>query len=164
MSGQRCEIPGSTSKPRAAERWSSPADPNAVVSATIALRRRKDSAKPEHLGEQLLSGSFHPVPREQAEQMLSADPDDLAIVRSFLTQHGLTVTKENAEARTLHVEGTVQQMNQAFGIQLGWFEGAHGRHLGYEGALSIPESLSGIVTAVLGLDQRPIATHHRSNQ
>ncbi len=161
MSGQRSEIPGSASKLQAAERWSSPADPNAVVSATVTLRRPKNSAKPEHLDQQLLSGHFAPLPREQAEQMLSANPDDLAAVRSFLTQHGLTITKENAQARTLHVRGTVQQMNDAFGIQLGWLENAQGqRHLGYQGALSVPESLSGIVTAVLGLDQRPIATHH----
>lgn len=161
MSGQRSEIPGSTSKPRAAERWSAPADPNAVVNATVTLRRPKNSAKSKNLDEQLLSGTFRAVPREQAEQMLSANPDDLSAVRSFLTQHGLTITKENSEARTLHIQGTVQQMNEAFGIQLGWLEGAQGqRHLGYEGALSIPESLSGVVTAVLGLDQRPIATHH----
>ncbi len=108
-----------------------------------------------------MSGNFARVPREQAEQMLSAAPDDLAAVRSFLSQHGLTITKESAEARTLHVQGTVQQMDAAFGIQLGWLENAQGqRHLGYEGALSVPESLSGVITAVLGLDQRPVATHH----
>ena len=161
MSGQRSEIPGSVSKPRAAERWSSSADPNAVVSATVTLRRREDAETPKHLNEQLLSGQYRPIPREQAEQMLSASPDDLAAARSFLTQHGLTITKESPEARTLHIQGTVQQMNDAFGIQLGWLEDSQGqRHLGYEGALSVPESLSGVITAVLGLDQRPIATHH----
>ncbi len=162
MSGQRSEIPGSAPTLRAAERWSSPADPDAAVNATLVLRRPKDSAKSQDLDQQLLSGSFRPVPREQAEQMLSASPDDLSAVRSFLTEQGLTITKENPEARTLHIRGTVQQMNDAFGIRLGWLEGAEGqRHLGYEGALSVPESLSGVITAVLGLDQRPIATHHQ---
>lgn len=156
MDGQRIEIPGSAPKRDATERWSSAADPNQQVDATVVLRRRSEAAE---IGQQLQSG--HRPSREEAEQAVAADPADMAAVQSFLAQHGLTLTQENAAARTVHIRGTVQQMNDAFGIQLGWYEDAQGRrHLSYEGALTVPASLSGVMTAVLGLDLRPIATHH----
>jgi kumamolisin len=160
---QRVEIPGSAPKFRATDRWLSPTETNQKIGATIILRRRSDPARDEDLQEQLLSGRSKPVSREQAAQTLNADPGDLAAVRSFLEQHGLSVTRDNAEARTLHVEGTAEQMSDAFGVRLGCFEDADGhQYLSYEGPLSIPKSLDGVITAVLGLDQRPIAKHHRA--
>lgn len=113
------------------------------------------------LQEQLFSGGSGAVSRAQAEQSLRADPNDLAAVRSFIKQQGINITRENAQARTLRVEGTVEQLSRAFAVQMGCFEDAQGhRYLSYEGSLSLPESLSGVITAVLGLDQRPIAKHH----
>jgi kumamolisin len=160
---ERVQIPGSAPKFRATERWLSPTDPEKKISATIILRRRKGPGDREKLQEELLSDSFGPVSREQAAQALEADPDDLAAVRSFLEQYGLSITKESAEARTLHVEGTAEQVSEAFGTRLGWFEDADGhRYVSYEGPLSVPESLSGVMTAVLGLDERPIAKHHNA--
>lgn len=157
----RVEIPGSAPKARSAEIWLSPVEPDQQVSATIILRRGQNSGDTGDLEEQLMSGRSQPISRDEAAQTLGADPDDLRAVRSFLEQHGLRMIKENAAARTLHVEGTVEQMSEAFGVRLGWFEDAEGRrHMSYEGVLSVPQSLSGIILAVLGLDQRPIATHH----
>ncbi len=161
MSDQRVELPGSApstrDEPGAQPRWSSPADPNQKVSVTITLRRKRNSATAA-LEEQLLSGHFRAVPREQAAEELAADPRDIAAVRFFLEQNGLTVTDENAAARTLKVDGTAQQMAQAFSAQLAWFEDASGnRHLSYQGPLSIPQSLEGVITSVIGLDQSPIA-------
>lgn len=107
---------------------------------------------------QLLSGQAQRLPREQAEQQLSADPRDMSAVRAFLEQYGLTVTEESPAARTLRVKGTVQQMEEAFSTHMGWIEDSAGnRHLSYQGSLSIPQSLDGIITSVIGLDQRPIA-------
>ncbi len=164
MSDQRVPLPGSA--PRTAgetgfqPRWSSALDPNEKASVTVTLRRRQDSAAAE-MEEQLLSGQARNLPREQAAQQLSADPRDMAAVRSFLEQHGLTITSENMAARTLKAEGTVAQMEQAFSTKMGWLEDATGnRHLSYQGPLSIPQSLSGIIVSIIGLDQRPIAKPH----
>ena len=82
-------------------------------------------------------------------------------MRAFLEEQGLTITEENAGARTLKVKGTVKQMEQAFSTQIGWMEDAAGhRHLSYRGSLSIPQSLDGVIVSVIGLDQRPIARPH----
>lgn len=159
MSDQRVELPGSSPGNGPQPRWSSAADPNQKVGVTITLRRQRSSAAAD-LEEQLLSGHFQAPPREQAERELAANPGDLAAVRSFVEQQGLTVTDENAAARTLKAQGTAQQMAEAFSVQLGWFDDTAGnRHLSYQGALSIPKALDGIITSVIGLDQLPVAKH-----
>lgn len=161
MNGQRVEIPGSKLELRGSERWSASANPDQPVSVTLILRRRSDAAPFQDLEQQLLSGTFQPVSREEAAQTLGADPKDIAAVHTWAQQYSLTISNENAAARTLQLSGPVLDMNEAFGIHLGWIEDANGqRHLGYQGALTVPSALAGIVLAVLGLDQRPIATHH----
>lgn len=151
-------IPGSAPKTGAQPRWSSAVDPDQLITVTITLRRQGSA----DLEKQLLSGHA-PLSREEAAQQLSADPHDVAAVRSFVEQYGLKIVDENAAARTLKVQGTVQQMQEAFSTKIGWFEDSAGsRHLSYQGPLSIPESLSGTITSVLGLDQRPIARSHPS--
>lgn len=98
--------------------------------------------------------------REQAEQAISANPSDVAAVAAFAQQCGLTISHEDLASRRLRIEGAMEQMESAFGVRLGLATDASGRrHLTYKGAIWIPKPLAGIVTAVLGLDQRPVARH-----
>jgi kumamolisin len=129
-------------------------DPDQQITATIVLRRRASAAK---LGEELLAGTAQRVPREKAAE-IGADPQDIAAVCAFLERNGLKILSENAAARTIRIEGTIQQMEHAFGVQMAWFENEQGkRYLSYRGTISIPESLRAVIVAVLGLDQRPVA-------
>jgi kumamolisin len=133
------------------------ADPNQPIVATVVLRRRASAAD---LGEKLLAGVAQPISREDAGE-IGADPQDVAAVRDFAVQNGLTVTEENPAARTMRIEGTVEQMDAAFGVKIARFENPNGQqYLSYQGPISIPASLQGIIVAVLGLDQRPAARHH----
>ena len=163
MSDQRSEIPGSAPIEKYGERWSSPLDPNQKVSATILMRRQGGASS--KVAEQLLGGSYHPASREAAAASLASSPQDLQALRDFVTQQGLTISEEDADSRRVRIEGTAGQMQQAFGVQMGWVENANGqRHISYKGNLSVPQSLAPIVTAVLGLDQRPIARHASAGQ
>jgi kumamolisin len=151
---QRVEIAGSAAKPKIAGTWSS-ADPNQPIGATIVLRRPAQAAD---LSEQILSGGFQPASQAAAEQALAASPDDLAAVHAFIQAQGLTIASENAAARTIQVQGTVEQMSSAFGVSIGSVSDSSGNaHLTYRGSISVPAELKDIVTAVLGLDQRPVA-------
>jgi hypothetical protein len=133
MSEQRVQIPGSEVRHSAEARsWAAP-DPNREITVTVMLRR-------------------------QAPEQTGADPQHLTAIRSFAQQYGLTVVDEKPAARTVHLRGTLGQMDAAFGTQLREFQDAQGnRHLSYNGPLSVPQSLEGKVIAVLGLDQHPIA-------
>lgn len=151
MDDQRAAIPGSDVKHGGEARWS-PAPCDMQVGVTIYLRPRDDVPSAE-----LLSGQFQPISREEAEAKFGASAQDMEAVRAFAEAHGLRVTGENAAARTIHVEGTVEQMDSAFGVSIGVLNSAGGNCLSYEGALTMPASLECVIVAVLGLDQQPVA-------
>jgi len=87
---------------------------------------------------------------------LGAEPADLAQVEEFARSYGLQVLEMNAARRVLRAAGTVAQIETAFGTKLHTCGSEGATHICYEGALTIPASLEGIVEAVLGLDQRPV--------
>jgi kumamolisin len=158
MSDQRIPVPGSEDKLRAGERWSTDATPAQPITASILLRRHSGAPS----GEDLLSGHYQAPSREAAEASLRADPGDIKAVTDFLQQQGLKVLDEDAAARRIRVEGSAAAIDSAFGVRIRWAEDAKGhRFLTYEGSISVPKQLSGIITAVLGLSTRSVAQHHQ---
>lgn len=125
------------------------------IAATVIVRRHG-----AELRDELLSGAEPALNHGNASSAVAASPEDIREVESFATAHGLKVTDANAITRTVKIEGTAEQMAKAFGVQLGLVTGETGEHVTYRGAISLPDSLASKVTAVLGLDQRPIARHH----
>jgi kumamolisin len=156
VKGQRVAIPGSEIQHGKDARWS-PAPAGERIQVTIYLRRRPDALPGTDLTQDLLSGRIQPMSREQAAEKLGSSPEDLKAVRAFAEQYGLSVYDENAATRTVHVEGTVQQIASAFQADVGLLESASGPCLSYKGPLTVPAFLKDIVTAVLGLDRRPLA-------
>jgi subtilase family serine protease len=157
----RVPLPGSRPKHASSDQLSGlPNASHTTVTATLVIRRAGgDNAERE---QQLLSGKLSGS-REHPAIPTEADPRDMASVRSFVQHYGLTVLEENASARTMRIQGTAQQMDEAFNIELCRVTDANRNdYLSYKGPISIPRSLSGIITAVLGFDQRPIARHHAS--
>jgi len=145
-----------------------PADPAEILSVTIVLRRRPDSAPlPD-------PHAFLAVPPAQRQRMSSeefarlygASPQDVDEVRNFATAQGLTVVESNTARRTVVVRGTVAQMSKAFGVDLARYEhniklrskGEPEREIyrGRDGHIYIPSSLQGIVVGLFGLDNRRI--------
>lgn len=154
MEDQRAVIPGSDVTHGAEACWS-PAPCDMHLGVTIYLRPGNNIS-----AEELLSGQFQPLSREEATSKFGAKSQEMEAVRAFAEAHGLHVTAESAAARTVHVEGTVAQMGSAFGVKIGLVRGkAQGNCISYEGALTVPAPLECVIVAVLGLDQRPIARH-----
>jgi kumamolisin len=124
------------------------ADANQAIEATIVIRRPA-GAKPA-----VNSGKS----RAEIEKQLAANPADIAAVVEFARSHGLSVVEESPEKRTVRVAGTVEQMNEAFGTEVGQFAGPSGEwFLSYDGPLTAPGSVAEAITAVLGLNQQPVA-------
>ena len=81
-----------------------------------------------------------------------------AAVRSFVRSYGLQIVSEHPDARTLKVEGLTAQMQAAFGVTLEVVgDAASQQHITYQGPLTVPKQLDGVILAVLGLYQRPVA-------
>jgi subtilase family serine protease len=160
---ERTHVPGSAPKHGSHDEWSAMRDPNQqLVTASIILRPNA-AASNASIGERLLSGDLQSGAITDPAASLAADPTDMQEVVAFVQNYGLTVTEQNPATRTLRVQGTAEQMDEAFRITLNWVTDSDGnRYLSYKGALSVPHNLSDVITAVLGLDQRPVAKHHAS--
>jgi len=122
------------------------ADPATPVQTTIVLRADDSSAA------SLLSGRYDPTQQVPA----GADSSSIEAVKCFVRNCGLTVVESNAAEHSVVIRGTADQMKQAFGTNLEWFESADGqRYLSYEGDITLPAEIAPHVLAMLGLDQRP---------
>ncbi|MES2171127.1 MAG: S53 family peptidase [Actinomycetota bacterium] len=125
------------------------------IEATVVLRRRVDVDPAD-----VTTGP--PMSRAVLAETIGADPADVALTESTLGSLGLSIVSTDAASRRLRVRGTVAQMSRAFGVELEavlsrTVDGDEVQHRHRTGGLMVPAGLDGIVTAVLGLDDRPQA-------
>lgn len=145
---ERSELPGATPV--------APLDDSQRITVTVLLRRR--AAVPSALVE----GPQTVTTAELGEQYGAAEAD-AQLGTEVLGEFGLTVTETHLGSRRLKVSGTIAAMQSAFGTTLTAVTSPHPdgsgsvAHRYRTGSLSVPAQLSGIVTAVLGLDDRPQA-------
>lgn len=91
-----------------------------------------------------------------------ADPADIDRLRGHARAHGLVETGCEPQRRVLHLRGSVDAMQRAFGVQLGRYRLPGVRHyvVCCDHAPSLPDDIAPAVLAVLGLDRRPVAKPH----
>ena len=146
---ERSELPGASPS-------ATPLDDSQVITVTVLLRRRGE------LPASLVEGPETISPGQLGERY-GADPADAQLVAEVLGEYGLTVTEYHLESRRLKVSGTIAALQTAFGTTLTSVTSPHPDgsgdvpHRYRTGPLSVPARLSGIVTAVVGLDDRPQA-------
>lgn len=138
-------LPGSE-RPAAADQHASTPQlpPDTPVDATVVLRRRSEPP-----------AGLAPMPREQWTAAYGADPADVTLASRVLGDLGLAVMTADAASRRLRVEGTAAAVARVFGTTLSAVDAAAAGGRRRSGGLSIPAELDGVVTAVLGLDDRP---------
>jgi len=145
----RSELPGATPATQ-------PLDDSQVITVTVLLRRRAEVPAALVEGPQTVS------PTQLGDQY-GADPADAQLVAEVLGEDGLTVTEYQLPSRRLKVSGTIAAMQSTFGTTLTAVTSPHPdgsgqvQHRYRTGPLSVPARLSGIITAVVGLDDRPQA-------
>jgi kumamolisin len=145
----RSELPGAAAAAQ-------PLDDSQVITVTVLLRRRAE------VPAALVEGPATVSPTQLGDQY-GADPADAQLVAEVLGDYGLTVTEYHLPSRRLKVSGTIAAMQSAFGTTLTAVTSPHPdgsggvQHRYRTGPLSVPARLSGIITAVVGLDDRPQA-------
>jgi kumamolisin len=150
-------LPGSERSERAgAAPAPAPLDDSQVITVTVLLRRRAEVPAELVEGPQTISTS-------ELGERYGADPADAQLVSEVLGSYGLTVTETHLASRRMMVSGTIASMQAAFGTTLTAVTSPHPdgsgdvQHRYRTGSLSVPARLSGVITAVLGLDDRPQA-------
>lgn len=147
-------LPGSERPERPGYRAHGALAPDAPVQATLVLRRR----------EELPADVFaNPLSRTELAERFGAAEEDIDLVTSTLAPLGITIEETSAAERRVRVSGPARALARVFGTDL-----ARSRprdavdeeapsYRQRSGSLSIPAALDGVVTAVLGLDDRPQA-------
>ena len=154
-----------------------PVDQKELIGVTLMIRSRADAPPLPDLNywQNTPPGKRNFYSPEKYAHTFGADPADIILVESYVSGHGMQVQESHPGRKTISVLGTAEQMKNAFGVTLNWYESpvpvAPDRtntrreiekseqpqtqtHFGYDGAVNIPAELKGIVTAVIGLDNR----------
>jgi kumamolisin len=135
-----------------------PVDNNEVISATLILRRRSKIESSESYAFSGRDATHHT--REEFGAAHGAAAKDIAAIEAFAHEYGLTVSQSSQARRSVVLSGTAGNMQEAFGVSLHHFSSQLGAYRGRTGPIMIPGELQHVVTAVLGLDNRPVAKPH----
>ena len=133
---------------------SKPAKGNVTVSVIV---RRKAPIVTKTLGK--VAGR---MTRAEFAKKHGPDPTSIKLVKSFGAEFGLKSETPGASSgrREVQLTGTASAMQKAFGVELKAHQMDGTTYRVREGAICLPEELTGHVEAVLGLDNRPQAKPH----
>lgn len=127
-----------------------------VASVTVKLRAKNNL--PDLLNPSL-SKDFTAFSRADFQRTFGVDNQDVQKVEDFAFHYGLTIKNTNTAKRTMELQGTLQQIEEAFNVKLSCYEDDQGNSFrGRQGDIHIPEELNGIIVGVFGLDNRRVAT------
>jgi kumamolisin len=131
--------------------------PDQRLEVTVLVRRRDEAALKARASRAERGAHMDHAAFVAAH---GADPADLEKVAAFARAHDLAVVQSDVGRRTVILSGTVAQFDAAFDVELQDFEYDAGSYRGRLGPVHIPDELSGVVEAVMGLDNRPVAKPH----
>ncbi|HTW24793.1 MAG TPA: S53 family peptidase [Candidatus Baltobacteraceae bacterium] len=156
-------LSGSERAPLAGAKPTAAADPSEQMQVTVLLKSKSSrEARQSAVKDLLKQAPAHRkhLSRQEFAAARGADPADIEKVTDFAHQFGLTVVSSDAAKRSVVLAGTVANFSHAFQVELRKFEHAKGSYRGRTGPVYVPKELDGTVTAVLGLDNRPVASPH----
>jgi len=153
MNDNHVSLPGSFREPLAAAQVLGPVAASTPIEVTLVLRRRAElPAEPAPGG----------IDSADLAAQFGADPADVDLVTRTVTEAGAKVIQSDPASRRVRISGTAGTLQELFGttLQQARVTDPDGRSVGVRhrtGDLSVPAALAGVVTAVLGLDDRPQA-------
>jgi kumamolisin len=160
-SADRTSIPGSTRQFSAEHPRVGDVDEQQSATVTVYLRDRGSLGGVVEQGRRPVSEQRR-MTHEQWAGAHGASAQDIAAVRAFAAEHGLTVAEASPERRMLRLTGKLAAITDAFGVRdLALFKHPDGRiYRGRQGDLSVPSALAGVIVGVFGIDDRPQAHPH----
>jgi len=138
-----------------------PADLGQIATAVMLLRRQQfDGLSMQQHADAIIAGKrSDTLSYSEFAQRYSSSAEDLEHAVGFARYFGLTVIESSAAAAMVKVRGTVKQLNTAFQTQLLTIESNGKTWMGYDGILTIPESLYQVVEYVIGLNNPATMRH-----
>ncbi len=150
---ERRTVPGSDRAPLPGSKKVGELTGSEQIQVTVVLRRKAEL--PENLTA--------PISKAELSEKYGASTDDITAVTDAVEAAGASVVSADAGSRRVLVSGSAATLGALFGTKLvaatapDQTSGAKVRFREREGALTVPANLDEVVTAVLGLDNRPQA-------
>jgi len=149
VGSERASVPGA--------RVSGKLNPDERLQVTVVIRPRpypEKVSRVRELGARPPNERSYPT-REEFDAAYGATDEDLAKVEAFARDNTLDVVEASRAKRAVVLSGTVAQFSRAFQVKLARYKHPkRGVFRGRKGPIYLPEELSTVVLAVLGLDNR----------
>jgi kumamolisin len=156
---ERLVLPGSEKSPAPNAVYFKATPAKSMVTVSVIVKRKEPLELNRRGGR--ANGPVR-ISRAEFQKRNGGDPEAIKQVKAFAREFNLRVEADPTSAlrRTVQLTGTAADIQKAFGVALEqkMIDGAQYRVR--EGVIHLPASLSGMVEAVLGLDNRPQARPH----
>jgi kumamolisin len=156
----RVEISGSLRQAPADAIKTGTPNPQDRTSVTVMVRPRRPSATTAATLAAADPASRRYLTRDEFAAQHGADPTDVIAVERFALDSGLLVLEADLARRAVVLEGTIAALSAAFEVNLELYSLDGQTFRGRTGTMSVPASLSSVVSGVFGLDERPQARAH----
>ncbi len=140
-------VPGSERQPLPGARRVGPADPGELIEVSVYLKAPRPPAPQAR----------RPLSRSEFAERHGARSEDLAAIEAFARENDLQVRSSDPARHQVVLAGTVAAMSHAFDVELHRYEADETAYRGRTGHVHVPAGLADVVSAVLGLDDRPQA-------
>lgn len=101
--------------------------------------------------------------KEDFYEAFKADEEAFASVKRFAAENNLESINEDLRKRTIHLSGTISNMERAFNTSLNYYEvkdmkdGRKQEIISHDEEIVIPEVLKGVVENIIGLSNTPFS-------
>jgi kumamolisin len=137
--------------------------PDEIIRVTVVVRaissaeeRKKAIAD---LSLQIPKKREH-LTRQEFIKLHGARDEDLQLIKKFAENSKLRVIDSSKERRCVILSGTAQELSDAFQVDNRTYTHEGRVYRSYPDAIQIPANLKGVIEAVLGLEDRPLMSHH----
>jgi len=153
------QIIGSERKILPNARRASEANLNDEISVLVIVRRHSKDKDSSAILNDCQFSKIH-YTHEMFEKNFFIHPDDLKILEDFADEYGLKINETISSSGIVSLTGSIENLSRAFQVEMADYEHPHFHYRGRNGYVHIPQKLSHIIHAVLGLDNRPQTKAH----
>lgn len=149
--------------PTGASASQQPARDEERIRVTVMVRARASQKDREDAARRLaaqLPGERRYLTFDEHAARHGSDPNDLARVAAFAAAHDLTVLESSPARATVTLEGTLGAFSRAFRVRFRHYRYGAETYRSHDEAIQIPAELGGVITGVVGLDNRTLARRH----
>ncbi|HEX4645990.1 MAG TPA: S53 family peptidase [Verrucomicrobiae bacterium] len=133
-------------------------DPDERVEVTLRVRARQAWAGSAECGAFCATTPARRqyLTREEFAAQYGANPADFEHLEQFAGKFNLVVVSRDVGQRALRLAGTVEAMEEAFGVKLKAAEHGRLKFRHRTGPIQLPSDVAPLIEGVFGLDNRPV--------